>query len=142
MNVPRLISRSVSPIHATILEAMEVSEIVKPEEETAERWAKKLTTTGIIDSFELTDKYSVVQVEVPKKFVGKNIAEVGFNKYYQVLVLTVMKNVKEKGIFGLFKKTSKLHIEGVANANTLLEDGDVMVLYGHNDDIYNLLKSD
>jgi trk system potassium uptake protein TrkA len=141
-NVPRLISRSVSPIHTTILEAMEVSEIVRPEEETAERWAKKLTTTGIIDSFELADDYSVVQVEVPKKFVGKTIGDVGFNLFYQVLVLTVMKNVKEKGLFGLFKKTSKLHIEGVAKANTQLEEGDVMVIYGHNDDIYNLLKSE
>lgn len=142
MNVPRLISRSVSPIHSTILEAMDVTEIVYPEEETAERWAKKLTTTGIIDSFELTDKYSVVQVEVPKKFVGKTIAEVGFNQFYQVLVLTVMKNVKEKGLFGMLKKTSKLHIEGVAKANTLLDSGDVMVMYGHNDDIYDLLKGE
>ncbi|MDO8896086.1 MAG: TrkA family potassium uptake protein [Bacteroidales bacterium] len=142
MNVPRLISRSVSPIHATILEAMEVSEIVRPEEETAERWAKRLTTAGIIDSFELTDNYSIVQVEVPKKFVGKTIALVGFNQFYQVLVLTVMKNVKEKGLFGILKKTSKLHIEGVAKANTLLEEGDVMVLYGHNDNIYQLLKDE
>jgi trk system potassium uptake protein TrkA len=142
LNVPRLISRSVSPIHATILEAMDVSEIMRPEEETAERWAKKLTTTGIIDSFELADDYSVVQVEVPKKFVGKTIGEVGFNQFYQVLVLNVMKNVREKGLFGMLKKSSKLHIEGVAKANTQLEEGDVMVMYGHNDDIYDLLKSE
>jgi len=142
LNVPKLVCRSVSPIHATILEAMGVSEIMRPEEETAERWAKKLTTAGIIDSFELTDNYSVVQVEVPAKFAGKTIAEVGFNQIYQVLVLTVMKNVKEKGLFGLLKKTTKLHIEGVAKAHTQLDEGDVMVLYGHNDHIYELLKSE
>jgi trk system potassium uptake protein TrkA len=142
LNVPKLVCRSVSPIHATILEAMEISEIMRPEEETAERWDKKLTSNGIIDSFELTDNYSVVQVEVPKKFAGKTIAEVGFNQYYQVLVLTVMKNVKEKGLFGMLKKTSKLHIEGVAKAYTQLEEGDVIVLYGHNDHIYELLKND
>ncbi|MBN1985147.1 MAG: TrkA family potassium uptake protein, partial [Prolixibacteraceae bacterium] len=55
MNVPRLISRSVSPIHETVLEAMEVTEIVRPEEETAERWAKKLSATSIINSLELAD---------------------------------------------------------------------------------------
>jgi trk system potassium uptake protein TrkA len=140
-NVPRLISRSVSPIHATILEAMDVLEIVRPEEETAERWAKKLTTSGIIDSFELTDKYSVVQVEVPTRFAGKTIAEVGFNQNYQVLVLTIMKNIKEKGFLGTFKKGLKLEIEGVATAQTLLNEGDIMVLYGHNEDIYDLLNS-
>jgi len=114
---------------------------MRPEEETAERWAKKLTTAGIIDSFELTDNYSVVQVEVTKRFIGKTIGEVGFNQFYKVLVLTVMKNVREKRLFGMLKKTSRLHIEGVAKASTQLEEGDVMVIYGHNNDIYALLKS-
>ncbi|MFO7622155.1 MAG: TrkA family potassium uptake protein [Bacteroidales bacterium] len=140
MNVPRLISRSVSQIHETILEAMDVTEIVRPEEETAERWAKKLTTTGMIDSFELTEKYSIVEVKVPKKFAGKTVAEVGFNRDYNVIVLTIMKNVKERNFLGVFRKASKLTIEGVATAQTLLSEGDIMVLYGHNDNISDLLK--
>jgi len=140
MNVPRLISRSVSQIHETILEAMEITEIVRPEEETAERWAKKLTTHGVIDSFELTEKYSIVEAKVPKKFAGKTIGEVGFNRDFNILVLTIMKNVKEKSIFGIFKKVSKLQIEGVASADTLLVEGEIMVLYGHNEDIQDLLK--
>jgi trk system potassium uptake protein TrkA len=140
MNVPRLISRSVSQIHETILEAMEVTEIVRPEEETAERWAKKLTTAGIIDTFELTENYSIVEVKVTKKFAGRTVAEVGFNRDYNVIVLTILKNVKERNILGLFRKVSKLSIEGVANAQTLLNEGDIMVLYGHNDNISELLE--
>jgi trk system potassium uptake protein TrkA len=140
MNIPRLISRSVSQVQETILEAMEVTEIVRPEEETAERWAKKLTTTGLLDSFELTDNYSIIEVKVPKKFVGKTIEEVGFSRDYQVIVLTIMKNVKERTLFGVFSKVSKLQIEGVATAGTILDEGDIMVLYGHNEDIKDLLK--
>ena len=140
MGVPRLISRSVSPIHETILEAMEVSEIVRPEEETAERWAKKLTTEGIIDTFELTENYSIIEVKVPRKFFGKTIAEVGFNRDYNVLVLTIMKNIKERNLMGLFRKVTKLAIEGVATADTLLNEGDVMVLYGNNNNLSELLK--
>jgi len=140
MNVPRLISRSVSQIHETILEAMEITEIVRPEEETAERWAKKLTTRGIIDSFELTEKYSIVEAKVSKKFAGKTVGEVGFNRDFKILVLTIMKKVKERNILGIFRKVSKLQIEGVASADTLLVEGDIMVLYGHNEDIQDLLK--
>ncbi len=47
MAVPRLISRSVSQLHETILEAMGVTEIVRPEEESAERWAKRLASESI-----------------------------------------------------------------------------------------------
>jgi len=140
MNVPRLISRSVSQIHETILEAMGVTEIVRPEEETAERWAKKLTSAGVIDSIELTDKYSITEVKVPAKFTGKTIDEIGFNKNYNVIVLTVMKNIKEKNVLGIFRKGLKLHIQGIATAETILNEEDVMVLYGHNNDIQNLLK--
>ncbi|HOX80025.1 MAG TPA: TrkA family potassium uptake protein [Bacteroidales bacterium] len=138
--VARLISRAVSPIHATILEAMEISEIVRPEEETAERWAKKLSTSGIVDSFELTDKYSIIEVKAPKSFWGKTIEQIGFSKNYNVIVLTIMKNVKEKNILGIFRRVTKPQIQGIAKADSVILEGDILVLYGHNDDIHNLLK--
>lgn len=138
--VPRLISRSVSPVHENVLEAMEISEIVRPEEETAERWAKKLSFPHIIDSFELTDDYSITEVRVPRHMIGKTVSEIGFNRNYQVIVLTIMKPIMSKNIFGVARKTSRLKISGVAEANTLLQEGDVMVLYGHNNNIRNLLK--
>jgi trk system potassium uptake protein TrkA len=140
MNVPKLISRSVSPLHETVLEAMEVSDIVRPEEETAERWAKKLTSDTILDSFKLTDDYSIVEAKVTKNFSGKSIQEVGFIKNYNVIVLTIMKSKKETNILGLFRKKTKLEIEGIATAETILYEGDIMVLYGHNEKIQELLK--
>ena len=140
MGVPRLISRSISNIHETILESMEITEIVRPEVETAERWAKKLTSSGLVDSFELTDKYSVVEVVIHEKFAGKSIKEIGFNKDYNVIVLTVMKSVKDESKIGIVKKSPKFQIEGVAKAETILNEGDIMVLYGTNKDIRSLLK--
>ena len=138
MNVKRLISRSVSQLHETVLEAMGIDEIVRPEEETAERWVKKLTLSGIVDSFELTKGYSIIEAIVPKKFVGKTVEEIGFTKNYNVIVLTTMKQVKERNIIGVQKNVIKL--QGVATARTTLFEGEIMVLYGSNDDINQLLK--
>lgn len=140
MNIPRLISRSSSSIHQTILESMKITEIIKPEMETADRWAKKLTTSGLVDSFELTDQYSVVEVVIGGKFVGKTIQEIGFNNKYNVIVLTIMKNIREANKSGVLKKTSKFQIQGIAKAETILTEGDIMVLYGNNHDINKLLK--
>ena len=47
LNVKRLISRAITPLHETVLEAMGINEIVHPEEETAERWAKKLKSNFV-----------------------------------------------------------------------------------------------
>lgn len=140
MDIPRLISRSSSNIHQTILESMKITEIIKPEVETADIWAKKLTTSGMVDSFELTDQYSVVEVVIGGKFVDKTIEEVGFNNKYNVIVLTIMKNIREANKSGVLKKTSKFQIQGIAKAETILTEGDIMVLYGNNDDINKLLK--
>ncbi|MGV8963140.1 MAG: potassium channel family protein [Candidatus Saccharimonadaceae bacterium] len=139
-NIPRLISRSVSPIHETILESMEITEIVRPEVESAERWAKKLTSSGLVDSFKLTDQYGVAEVVIHGKFAGKTIEEIGFNKNYNIIVLTIMKSVREKNLFGIFGNVSNLQIQGIAHANTILNEGDIMVLYGKNENIRELLK--
>lgn len=40
LKVKRLISRSINTLHENVLKAIGVDEIVRPEEETAERWAK------------------------------------------------------------------------------------------------------
>ncbi len=53
LKAKRLISRAISRLHEGVLQAIGVDEIVHPEEETAERWAKKLCLKGLVDSFEL-----------------------------------------------------------------------------------------
>ncbi|MBW6534271.1 MAG: TrkA family potassium uptake protein [Mariniphaga sp.] len=139
MKVPRLISRSVSPIHETILEAMGITEIVRPEEESAIRWARRLTSSGFIDSFELTSDYSIVEMVVPEKFAGKTIGQIGFNKNFRVIVLTTMKQVKERNLLGTAKLVKKLY--GTATAETVLNKGDVMVIYGHKKNIAKILEN-
>jgi trk system potassium uptake protein TrkA len=138
LNVKRLISRSLGPLHETVLEAMGVSEIVRPEEETAERWVKKLTNTSILDSFELTQGFGVVEVTVPDKFVGRSLEEIGFIKNYSIIVMTILKKTFNKNIFGASQTV--LLQQGIPHANTIFELGDIMVIYGKHDDIKRLLE--
>lgn len=43
LNVKKIISRSISPLHENVLRAMGIETVVHPEEEAARKWAKKLT---------------------------------------------------------------------------------------------------
>jgi trk system potassium uptake protein len=138
MNVKRLISRAVNPLHETILDAMEIHEIVHPEEETAERWANKLDIPGIVDSFELSREFSIVEVVVPSRYVGKKLGEIKFRRNYNILLLTVMKTVEEKNFIGVTRRVTVP--EGVASSDTLLRDGDIVVFFGRLKDIQNFLK--
>ncbi|PJB15571.1 MAG: potassium transporter TrkA [Flavobacteriales bacterium CG_4_9_14_3_um_filter_32_8] len=137
LKAKRLISRAISPLHETILQAIGVDEIVHPEEETAERWAKKLCIKGVVDSFVLNGEYSIVEVAVPKLYVGKTLADIDFRKNHDIIVLTTIKITEEKNLIGLSKKINE--VQGVASHATLLHEEDIMVIYGSNKDIKKLL---
>ena len=87
LEVKRLISRAINPLHEKVLKAIGVDEIVHPEEETAERWSKKLCLTNVVDSFELNDEYSILEVKAKSKsiFVIKRSSFVGFITTLKVL---------------------------------------------------------
>lgn len=137
MKVKRLISRAVSPLHQTVLEAMGVDEIVHPEQESASRWAKRLNIEGVVDSFELNEEYSIVEAKVPSKFVGQTVLEIGFKKNFDVVVLTTIKEEVKKNMLGV--NTTVMKVQGVASSKTAMEKGDIMVIYGHITNIEKLL---
>lgn len=139
-NPKRLISRAVSPLHETILEAMGVTEIVHPEEEAAKRWSNKLEMKEIVDSFELCDGYSIVEIQTPKRFIDKTIGEIQLRNLYNLLALTIIKMNEEKNLLGVSRKVQR--IKGVATAETILREGDIMVLYGHINNIKKFIGDD
>lgn len=138
LHVRRLISRAVSPLQEMVLEAMGVDEIIHPEEETAERWSKKLNLQGVVDSFEVNRDYSIIETEVPKEFDGKTLEEIGLKRKYDIIVLTTIKITREKNELGTKRDVS--NVQGVASAKTILHKHDIMVLYGHNKNLKKLLK--
>ncbi|HAD97599.1 MAG TPA: potassium transporter TrkA [Cryomorphaceae bacterium] len=138
MQVKRLISRAINPLHEKVLHAIGVDEIVHPEEETAERWAKKLTVNNVIDSFELSEDFSIIEASVPKEHAGKTIREIGFRKKYNLLVLTIIKKSEVNSILG--KSRTKLNIQGIASPDQHIKETDILVLYGSNKDLQEFLK--
>lgn len=138
LKVKRLISRAINPLHEKVLQAIGVHEIVHPEEETAERWTKKLSLSNVVDSFELNDNYSIIEAKVPVDFIGKTIMEVGFRKDFNILVLTILRELEVKSLLG--KTRTETQVLGVAAANDILESDDVLVLFGSKKDLQLFLK--
>ncbi|MBI1306992.1 MAG: TrkA family potassium uptake protein [Bacteroidetes bacterium] len=139
MQVKRLISRAINPLHEKVLQAIGVDEIVHPEEETAERWAKKLCLMNVIDSFELSDDYSIIEVKVPEKYTGRTIGEIGFTDKFKILVLTTIRKTEVKSFLG--KTRTEPVVQGVATPDTVLTSNEILVLYGANNDLQHFLKS-
>jgi len=136
LKVERIIGRAVSALQLTVMEAMGISEIVQPELDSAERLAKKLNFKGVKDSFELSDHHNIVEVKCPSKYVGKTLAEADFRKNFNITVLTTIRETREKGILGTQERKT---ITGVATGATLLEEGDILVIFGELRDLKGML---
>jgi trk system potassium uptake protein TrkA len=131
--VKRLISRAIDPLHEKVLKAIGVDEIVHPEEETAERWAKKLCLNNVVDSFELSGDYSIIEISIPNQFIGKTIREIELRAKFNLLALTTIKKTEVKSVVG--KTVNKDRVQGVAKPETILEKDDILVVYGSNLDL-------
>lgn len=138
LKVKRLISRAVNPLHEKVLEAIGVDVIVHPEQESAMRWAKKLTLRNVVDSFELGDGYSITEAAVPEPYIGKTIEEVGIRQRYNLLVLSTIKEAEERSLTGRVSKRTV--VRGVVTPDQVLEPGELLVLYGANKDLQDFLQ--
>lgn len=136
--VKRLISRAINPLHERVLHALGVDEIVHPEEETAERMAKKLCIKNVVDSFELSEEFSIIEANVPEEYVGKSIKEIGFRQKFNLLVLTTIKKEEVKSVLGKSETMERVH--GIATPEMVLKANEILVLFGSNQDLEKFLK--
>ena len=128
LQVKRIVARTLSPVHSTILHAMGVQEIINPEEEAADRLARRLIIKGVIDSFYLSDRFNIVEIKVPDKYIGKTLHDIDVRHNHRVLVLTIIRYKKIRGALG--GESVKRSVLGVVDIQTVLEEDDILVMFG------------
>ncbi|SUI97196.1 Ktr system potassium uptake protein A [Sphingobacterium spiritivorum] len=137
LHVKRIIGRVVSDLQKTVMEAMEIDEYIMPEEEAAERLAMRLDNIDIVDSFKISDKYSIVETKVPAKYIGMTLEQANLTNSYGVIVLTTInqRDVLEKG-----KNVKVKEATGIAKSDTMLREEDLIVLFGELSNIKKLIQ--
>lgn len=125
LGVKRIIGRVVSDLQKTVLEAMAIAEYIMPEEESAARLAMRLDNIDIVNSFKISDRYSIIETKVPAKYAGMTLRDADLTNKYQVIVLTTLANKEASGI---------------AKSDTRLTQGDILVLFGEMANINRLIR--
>ncbi|SMD42451.1 trk system potassium uptake protein TrkA [Aquiflexum balticum DSM 16537] len=138
LKVKRLISRSINKVHETVIKAIGVDEIIHPEEDSAERMAKRLQMKGVLDSLDVSDDYNIIEVKVPERYVGLTIAETKIRLDYNINILTLIKMEEKLNIFGIKSKIKK--VAGVVTPETKIEEGDILLMFGHIKDLQEILS--
>ncbi|WP_297336868.1 TrkA family potassium uptake protein [Algoriphagus sp.] len=128
LKAKRIIGRAINNLHETVLRAIGIEEIIHPEEETADRLAKRLEMKGVIDSLEISDEYNIVEAKVPKRFVGMTVSESNIRREFFLNIMTIIRLEERKNLIGL--PVPHKNVLGVINADYTFKDGDLLLLFG------------
>ena len=139
LKAKRLISRSINPLHEKVLQAIGVDDLIHPEKEAANRWAKRLSLRYFVDSFELSDHFSMVEISIPKSLIGQTVDDLQLEQKFNIRLLSTLRYEYYEDSFG--RTQSKPSIKGLAAPEQVLQDKDVLVIYGANKHINEFLRS-
>ena len=127
MGVNYVVSKAVTDLHATVLKQVGADKVVFPDKDMSEKLAQNLTATSILDYIDLSDKYSIVEVEAPKTWYGKSLKQLNIRAVYGVNVVAIKKRFSDD-----------INVSPLPDY-TFMEN-DILVVIGTNEDINKLVK--
>lgn len=138
LGVKKIIARAQGPVQRKILDKMGVDEILSPELEVANNVAEQLTNPGVKMCIELPDNYEIIEVEAPSKTVGRTLEDIGLRKKYNLNMVTVLKKTLKDEESEEDKYVH--HIFGVPSPDSVIGEGDMLVLFGLNIDVNRFIE--
>ena len=93
-NIPMVIAKANDETHKKILQKMEVDKIISPEEEIGIKLAKGIMNRSLIEIIDLSEDYSLVELNAQDKWVDKSLAELRLRNIYGLNVLCIKNATK------------------------------------------------
>lgn len=121
MGISNVWAKAVSQSHARILTQLGVHHVVRPEHDMGQRVAH-LVRGRMLDYIEFDDGYALIKTQPPAAVLGKPLAETRVRSYYNVTVV----GVKRAGQSFTY-----------ATPETVLEEGDIVIVSGERDAVEN-----
>lgn len=89
-----VISRAERDVQAKFLLRNGADEVVYPEKQMAKWTAIRYGSSHILDYIELDDTHAILEVPVPKVWVGKTVGQIDIRKKYEITIMALKMNGK------------------------------------------------
>lgn len=123
LGVRTVVAKALTELHGKVLNRIGVDRIIYPERDMGVRVAHQLVSPNLLDYIELSKDYTIAEVSVPKRFDGLTLKELDPRAKYGCSVVAIN---KKNGVII------------APTATDTLEEQDVMVVIGTNDQIESL----
>lgn len=95
LKVPLIFSRAHGPLHARVLERVGADVVIQPEKEFGEFLARQMSSPGMKDYLELGQDEAVIEIEVPREWIGKSLKDLQLHRKKDLTVLAIKGEGKE-----------------------------------------------
>lgn len=134
LEAEHLIVRAISAIHETIIHAIGVSEIIRPEKEFSTMYAAQASLGGLFQYwYKITETEYIYKIKTPTAFVGQTIGNVNFEENFDIHPVAIERPYKRKNLIGLTVMDQK--VISRLNPDLLIEADDTLILFGKIDQL-------
>jgi trk system potassium uptake protein TrkA len=122
LGVKKIVAKAQNERHGQVLYKVGADRVVFPERDMGVRVAHNLVSSNVLDFIELAEDYSVAEVIVSSKMVGKTLRQLNIRAMYEINVIAI-------------KSGDEFNI--TPNPDDVIRQGDVLVVVGNNKDLQN-----
>ncbi|MBP8311492.1 MULTISPECIES: potassium channel family protein [Clostridium] len=120
LGVKYIIAKANNELHAKVLTKIGADKVVLPERDMGTRVAHNLVSSNILDYIELSEEYSILEIEAIKEWFNKSLKEIEIRKKHGINVVAI-------------KRGEKVNIS--PSAEDIIKENDVLVALGSAKDL-------
>ena len=121
LGVGNVVAKATSELHGRILRRIGADSVVYPDRDSAHRLARAIANHDVVDFLEVSEGYSIAEVDVPDGIRGMTLAEADLRKKKGVTVLCIRRSDPDP------KKPRKVIIP---QATDIIESDDKLIVFG------------
>lgn len=124
LGVKKVIAKAGNEEQGQVLERLG-AEVIYPDKDSADRLAKKILSNNILDFISLNENIEIVEITVPKRYVGIKLADTDIRKRFNLNVIAIERDE---------------NIDINVSPSHVFEEKDAIVVVGNTDSIAKFEK--
>ena len=121
LGVPTVVAKANSDVHGKILQRVGADMVVYPNRDSSHRLARTLLSKGSVDLFEISDGFSIAEIDVPESLRNKSLAQADARKHFGVTVLCVRR---------LAEDPAQPRTVIIPTADEIIQPDDKLLIFG------------
>lgn len=125
IGVKRITVKAQNDYHEKVLRKIGADQVVHPERDMGKRIANNMVSNNILDYLELSDEYSIVEIQANEKLAGSTLIDLDIRAKYGVNIVAI-------------KRASQILVSPAAIEE--IELNDILIVIGSDLDIHRFEK--